>query len=143
MNNINTLNPSKIGIHGQREIFHVAEIYTSIQFGNKSSIVMVACLWYLGAILPELFILPPSSSNLFFFFLFSFSSFFHLLDLVRPFLDLVRPDSVCVIFIFQFFKGSISKSTDIESNLRPSLFPSNSSSPSLSIPPELFEISRS
>ena len=138
MNNINTLNPSKIGIHGQREIFHVAEIYTSIQFGNKSSIVMVACFWYLGAILPELFILPPSSSNLF-----PFSLFFHLLDLVRPFLDLVRPDSVCVIFIFQFFKGSISKSTDIESNLRPSLFPSNSSSPSLSIPPELFEISLS
>ena len=138
MNNINTLNPSKIGIHGQREIFHVAEIYTSIQFGNKSSIVMVACLWYLGAILPELFILPPSSSNLFLF-----SLFFHLLDLVRPFLDLVRPNSVSVIFIFQFFKGSISKSSDIESNLRPSLFPSNSSSPSLSIPPELFEISLS
>ncbi|KAL4643226.1 hypothetical protein ACB092_02G078400 [Castanea dentata] len=45
MNNINMLNPSKFGIHGQREIFHVAEIiYTSIQFGNKSSIVMVACL---------------------------------------------------------------------------------------------------
>ncbi|KAK7853948.1 hypothetical protein CFP56_034144 [Quercus suber] len=82
MNNINLLNPSKFGIHGQREIFHVAEIYTSIQFGNKSSIVML-------------------------------------------------------------FKGSILKSTDIESNLRPSLFPSNSSSPSLSIPPELFEISLS
>ncbi|KAF3951527.1 hypothetical protein CMV_022834 [Castanea mollissima] len=45
MNNINMLNPSKFGIHGQRDIFHVAEIiYTSIQFGNKSSIVMVACL---------------------------------------------------------------------------------------------------
>jgi hypothetical protein len=38
MNTTTLLNPSKIGTHGQKEI------YTSIQFGNKSSIVMVACL---------------------------------------------------------------------------------------------------
>ncbi len=75
-----------------------------------------------------------------FLFIFLFVS---LLDLVRPFLDLVRPHSVSVVFIFLFLIGSISKSTDIESNLCPSLFLPNPSSPSLSIPPELFEISLS
>lgn len=63
------------------------------------------------------------------------------LDLVRPFLDLVRPRTVSVVFVFQFLTDSISKSTDTEFGRCPSPFSSNSSSPSLSIPPELFEIS--
>ena len=89
--------------------------------------------------LPHSFV--PSSSN---FYHAPLSSFFFvsppsLLDLVRPFLDLVRPHAVFVFFVFVPSEDPISKSTDIEFDLHPSPWPPNSSSPSLSIPPELFQ----
>lgn len=87
-------------------------------------------------------LLLPSSSN--FYHRASLSSFFlvspsGLLDLVRPFLDLVRPHAVSVFFIFAFVEDPMSETTDIGFDLRLSPLPSNSSSPSLSIPPELFQ----
>ena len=60
---------------------------------------------------------------------FSFVS--NLLDLVRPFLDLVRPNPLFTLL-------SVSEFSDIEFRHHFSSFSSNSSSPSLSIPPELF-----
>lgn len=87
------------------------------------------------------FLYPLLHSTYLLFISFPFFFFFCLLDLVRPFLDLVRPDTVSVVFVFQFLTGSASKFIGTEFGRRPSLFSSNSSSPSLSIPPELFEIS--
>ena len=73
------------------------------------------------------------------FFLFSFS---RLLDLVRPFLDLVRPCCAHFFFVFHLVMNSIPAPTDIEFGHRSSPFPPNSCSPSLSIPPELLELNQ-
>lgn len=76
-----------------------------------------------------------------FYFILIFLLILAFLDLVRPFLDLVRPHVLFVLVIFHCVTNSILKSVDIEFNYRSSSFPSNSSSPSPSIPPELFQIS--
>ncbi|RXH80106.1 hypothetical protein DVH24_041253 [Malus domestica] len=60
------------------------------------------------------------------------------LDLVRPFLDLVRCHARSVVFVLHFAPSFASELTDIQLGLCSSSLPPNSSSPSLSIPPELF-----
>ncbi|KAF8017749.1 hypothetical protein BT93_H2830 [Corymbia citriodora subsp. variegata] len=60
-----------------------------------------------------------------------------LLDLVRPFLDLVRPPSVPAPSLLPPAPGSKSQASDVEYRCLPSPFPPNSPPPSLSIPPEL------
>uniref|UniRef100_A0A9I9EM00 Uncharacterized protein n=1 Tax=Cucumis melo TaxID=3656 RepID=A0A9I9EM00_CUCME len=60
-----------------------------------------------------------------------------LLDLVRPFLDLVRPNTITFSFTIHLISYSILGYTHIEFEYNLSLFPPNSSSPSLSIPLEL------
>lgn len=78
-----------------------------------------------------------------FFFFFRFVSFFvesfsFFLDLVRPFLDLVRCHAGSVVFVCCFGQSSVWELSHVELGQRFSLLPPNSSSPSLSIPPELF-----
>uniref|UniRef100_A0A2P2J7N9 Uncharacterized protein n=1 Tax=Rhizophora mucronata TaxID=61149 RepID=A0A2P2J7N9_RHIMU len=80
---------------------------------------------------------PLLLTFLFLLFCFHFSA---LLDLVRPFLDLVRPRSVFLPSILCVFRNFISESWDIKLEYFLVLFPLNSSSSSLSIPPELFEL---
>lgn len=82
---------------------------------------------------------PVLSYLSFFYFLFVFFLFFFL-DLVRPFLDLVRPHFLFFFSIFCIIINSTSKCFDVEFWLIFFPFPSNSSSPSLSIPPELWAV---
>jgi len=84
-------------------------------------------------------------SNFYFCFL-SFleaSSFLFLssvLDLVRPFLDLVRPPSFSCVFFLRLVTSHTSEMSAVRFGHRLSPFPPNSRSPSLSIPPELFKL---
>ena len=82
---------------------------------------------------------PVLSYLSFFYYLFVFFLFFFL-DLVRPFLDLVRPHFLFFVSIFCIIINFTSKCLDVEFWLIFSPFPSNSSSPSLSIPPELWAV---
>ncbi|KAI9123310.1 hypothetical protein K1719_006199 [Acacia pycnantha] len=56
-----------------------------------------------------------------------------------PFLDLVRPRMESMVSVLTSVKDSISEPADIAFDPSVSPFPPNSSSPSLSIPPELFQ----
>ncbi|PIA28059.1 hypothetical protein AQUCO_07300023v1 [Aquilegia coerulea] len=92
----------------------------------------------MAPILPELYL----TNSFFFFFFFNFFCFlcsYSLLDLVRPFLDLVRPHVVFVILHPSSITDNLSRFIDRRSTLYHSSFPSNSSSLFLSIPPELLQ----
>uniref|UniRef100_A0A2P2J7Q6 Uncharacterized protein n=1 Tax=Rhizophora mucronata TaxID=61149 RepID=A0A2P2J7Q6_RHIMU len=81
---------------------------------------------------------PLLLTFLFLLFCFHFSA---LLDLVRPFLDLVRPSSVFVPFIWYIFTSFISKSFDMGLNYFFSRFrPTHLLLPCLSLL-SLFELS--
>lgn len=91
-------------------------------------------LMWIGCYPTWAFILPL----FFIFFHLSSSNHFLLLDLVRPFLDLVRSHAGSIVFLFRILTNSAPEFSDVEFGLRFSPFPPYSSSPSLSIPPELF-----
>lgn len=75
--------------------------------------------------------------SLFWLVAFRSSTYPILLDLVRPFLDLVRPRVISYVFMFCFFANLTSWLLHVSFVWSPSSFLLNSRSPSLSIPPEL------
>lgn len=94
-------------------------------------ISVYSVLSYLSFILLSIFLSNYFLISLFFLIILDF------LDLVRPFLGLVRPRVVFIVFLFHLFIDPVSLFTDTRLIYLLSLFLSNSSSPSLSIPPEL------
>lgn len=102
--------------------------------GLNLVVLMLICAWWVR--LDVNWVL--SYLSFFFSFIVIPSSNHFLLDLVRPFLDLVRSHAASVVFLFAFLTHPAPEFSDVEFGLRFSPFPPYPSSPSLSIPPELF-----